>query len=1111
VVSNTLSGVTLGNLVITDPDRFDSATAQLLSGDPTGKFSLTPDGSLRLIGSLDASVQSSYPLTVRTTDQGTPAMTSDKLVTVPRQVIPGRYLSPRSINYSPSLFAQTASLYRNSYPGQQVAISFASDPNPTDNLTWAISAGNESGAFQIDADSGEVTVASSEALATLAGTPVVLDLTVTDDGTGPLSDSGPLTIHLLDPSVPPTSGLVQEIWDEIPGSALAELYSSTRYPNRPDRIALLASFEVETSSADDFGTRIRAYFMPPFNGSYVFSVTGQNTGSFFLSSDSTPGNAFEIASAGSSQAPLPVPLAAGRRYFIEARMKHATGESPFTVTWRHQNSPADQIIGDEVTTPYDSNVPPAFTEASYDFDLSDFPATGTAFGVVTATDSPFEAIRYKIISGDPLHAFAIDPKTGVIRAENPSDLVIGSIYQLQVGAQDSGHGGNFAPRETRVAVTISLPNKPPEFISDPVGLGQFPATGPIAVDLADFVSDPEDPVNLTLVSGPSWLSLAPDGNLSGNPSYPDFGPHAFTVSATDARGNSTEGIFNLVVSAPASIPPSVLSASDSSPAAVIGTHDSQTMAASSASDSFYESLHESSASDISALDCTWTFPTPPGRPALLEIEAHHSENSENDGFQFSVSTDGGATFTDAILISNNSDDDGIRPFAFTTGIGGSTVIRVVDTDRTPGNTSLDTLLIDLLRLTLAGNSPPSMSDATYQVSDAAPHGVTLGSAAATDPDPEQTLTYSIPRGNSAGLFTISASGTLATVGTVPADSGPYSLIVMATDSGTPALANYATITVDVVAPITAPVVLQDLAPVYDQLPKAVAVTTEPPGLSTVVLYDGSSTPPTAAGNYTVSVSIIDPVYTGSATDTLSIGKAPASITLSDLSQPYDGQVKSATVTTDPPGLGHVLTYAGNTTAPIDVGDYEVAATITDPNHTGSSTGTFSITNLLAIANGQDFLVPLTSVPYQNLVNDGTLVITTNPLHVSGNAANNGVLRLYGDAVLDISGTFTNTGVIDTINWNGSLPPGLVNTGTILDRSSLRVLSSGVSDSQFSLSVPGFAGHFYQLETSSLAGPWSPLGQPVPGAGDPLNPPVLHFTPDLEGPARFYRVVVTPAP
>jgi hypothetical protein len=1272
-VSHTVSGVVLGNIVATDPDRFDFATVQIISGDPSGKFTLSPTGLLTLAGELDASVQPVYQLTVRATDQGIPAITTDETVTVtvipaapqltpglayqtiyddiygddvadltgdatfptkptseveissfsttargdtygstvrawlvapvtgnyrfwisgdnsaelflspdgvpanmasicslasrakryewtkfgsqqstgfsltagqvcyiearhkeqfhedhlsvaweikdpadaivvvPRQVIPGRYLSPHFLNYSPRFFVENTTLYQTSFAGYQVATPFANDPNPADTLTWSITAGNESGAFAIDPTTGEVTVADSAALAGLAASPVVLTLTVTDNGVAPLSDSGPLTVHLLDPQTPPTSGLIQEFWDEIPGTALEDLYASSRYPDRPDRIANLNSFEAETTPQSDFGARIRAYFIPPSNGSYTFSIACEGAGSLLLSSDTNPANAFEIASAGSAQASLPVPLTAGQRYFIEARVKHATGDSQLTATWSHVDFSPVQVIGDDVTEPYDSNVAPTFDAPSYSFNLPENFTTGTLAGVVTATDSPFEEIRYAIISGDPLQAFAINPKTGAISVANPANLVIGSVYQLQVGAQDSGHGRHFAPRATFASVTVSLPNEPPEFVANPVDLGQLPASQPVSLSLATYVTDPEDPVELSLVSGPSWLSLTPAGVLSGTPGYMDFGPHLLTVSADDGRGHIVQGTVNLVVSAPANVPASLLTSGDASGTEIIGTHDSETTAASATSDNLYETLHEALSADTSALEYTWNFVTTPNRPALLEIEAHHTANTEDDGFQFSVSTDGGATFTDAILISNSSDEGTIRQFAFTAGAGGATIVKVVDTDRGSGNSNLDTLFIDLLTVTLAANSVPATSNAIYQVAEEAPHGVDIGSAAAIDPDPGQTLTYTIPRGNSAGLFTITPAGMLKVAGTIPPESGPYFLIVVATDNGTPSLANYATITIDVVPPVNASVTLLNLTPTFDGSPRPVTVTTDPPGLATIITYNGSPSPPTNAGNYTVIASIVDSLHTGSSTDTLSIGKAPAGVSLTGLSQPHDGFPKSVTVATSPPGLDHTLTYGASATAPTDVGDYTVTATITDPNYSGTATQTFSITNLLTIATGQSFTVPQTTIPYQSLLNDGTLIVSSHPLQITGNAANNGILRLYGDAVLEISGTFTNSGVIDIINWNGTLPPGLVNTGTILDRSALRILSTGTSASHFTLSIPDLAGHLYQLETSNLTDPWTPLGPPVPGSGDPVNPPALQFTPGLDGPARFYRVIVTPAP
>ncbi|MCC5841037.1 MAG: glycoside hydrolase family 9 protein [Opitutales bacterium] len=71
-------------------------------------------------------------------------------------------------------------------------------------------------------------------------------------------------------------------------------------------------------------------------------------------------------------------------------------------------------------------------------------------------------------------------------------------------------------------------------------------------------------------------------------------------------------------------------------------------------------------------------------------------------------------------------------------------------------------------------------------------------------------------------------------------------------------------------------------------------------------------------------------------------KAPATITLSNLEHVFDGTPKSALAETVPAGLAVALTYNGSSQAPVNVGTYTVAANITDPNHTGSATATLTI-------------------------------------------------------------------------------------------------------------------------------------------------------------------------
>jgi hypothetical protein len=75
-----------------------------------------------------------------------------------------------------------------------------------------------------------------------------------------------------------------------------------------------------------------------------------------------------------------------------------------------------------------------------------------------------------------------------------------------------------------------------------------------------------------------------------------------------------------------------------------------------------------------------------------------------------------------------------------------------------------------------------------------------------------------------------------------------------------------------------------------------------------------------------------------------INKATATVQLSGLGPYiYDGTPKAATATTsNPAGLNVTITYNGSTTAPTNVGTYNVVATIDNPNYQGQATGTLVI-------------------------------------------------------------------------------------------------------------------------------------------------------------------------
>ncbi len=138
-------------------------------------------------------------------------------------------------------------------------------------------------------------------------------------------------------------------------------------------------------------------------------------------------------------------------------------------------------------------------------------------------------------------------------------------------------------------------------------------------------------------------------------------------------------------------------------------------------------------------------------------------------------------------------------------------------------------------------------------------------------------------------------------------------------------------------------IVSGLSHTFDGTPKSPTVSTSPSGLAVTSSYSGSgygptSAPPANAGSYSVTVAIDDENFQGSATYTLSIAKAAAAVSLSNLTQVYTGSALTPTATTTPADLAVTWSGAPRTTA----GTYAVTATVSDPNYAGSASGTFVI-------------------------------------------------------------------------------------------------------------------------------------------------------------------------
>jgi subtilisin-like proprotein convertase family protein len=122
----------------------------------------------------------------------------------------------------------------------------------------------------------------------------------------------------------------------------------------------------------------------------------------------------------------------------------------------------------------------------------------------------------------------------------------------------------FPTKDSRVTATFARtsaipPNSVPLFSADPIGKSAASVNGVFSGSLSGNASDPNgQALTFSKVSGPSWLSIAADGTLSGTPQLADLGLNRWAVQVSSSGGTDT-AILLIDVTAPGPNPPSGLS------------------------------------------------------------------------------------------------------------------------------------------------------------------------------------------------------------------------------------------------------------------------------------------------------------------------------------------------------------------------------------------------------------------------------------------------------------------------------------------------------------------------------------------------------------------------
>lgn len=296
-------------------------------------------------------------------------------------------------------------------------------------------------------------------------------LTVTDqDGNTDLA-TGIIPVSCdAEGTLPARGSIGYEKWSGVSGTNLSTIDFDNDLPDEVDRRTELAT---AVNIDDNYGVRLRGYLHAPQTGIYTIDFTSDDEGELYLSTDDNPANLALITSvpgwAASTQwdkyatQSATLTLEAGRRYYLEGRMKEGGGGDHLIVRWELPDGTMQSPIPGSSLSPWnggpypnlwteDFQLPHGLTQdlgaTRWALDLSN--AGGSAVvavdnGYLQATDTDGEVVW----RSEPI---AIDQETSVnvqmdLRSQNSVDPVdyLRAYYQLDGGSEVliADRSGNF--------------------------------------------------------------------------------------------------------------------------------------------------------------------------------------------------------------------------------------------------------------------------------------------------------------------------------------------------------------------------------------------------------------------------------------------------------------------------------------------------------------------------------------------------------------------------------------------------------------------------------------------------------------------------------------------
>jgi hypothetical protein len=186
------------------------------------------------------------------------------------------------------------------------------------------------------------------------------------DGTGPNDSAVEYVLAAEGAEVDRGTILFEYYWGA--SGSVTLLANLPTFPDYPDDRQWRTSFEGPTDWSDNYGTYVRGYLYPPGTGNYTFWIASDDQSELWLSTDESPAHVVQIASVpgwtpprdfdntggglgGPQQKSTPIPLTAGKRYYIEALQAEGIGGDNLAVAWQGPGIAPRTIIAGKYLAP----------------------------------------------------------------------------------------------------------------------------------------------------------------------------------------------------------------------------------------------------------------------------------------------------------------------------------------------------------------------------------------------------------------------------------------------------------------------------------------------------------------------------------------------------------------------------------------------------------------------------------------------------------------------------------------------------------------------------------------------------------------------------------------